>query len=177
MKGGISRLNVILAEVRAERTQSTSNTQSKSNTDLVNNHEADWIDERPEEEHNFAGQEVNDADIPRSFAQYISGDWYKSRRIKEHNDLKRIMLELFISFIQCSYHTSQWGNEGDWDHAFQEDLARCLCDSNSKTVQEMDAVDLNCKCSGQFGIMKSAHLIIDFEMHPARKKLDIEFCK
>ena len=64
MKGGIARLSGILAELRAERTQLTSNTQSTSNTDLLKNHEADWIDERPQEEHNFAGQESNDTDLP-----------------------------------------------------------------------------------------------------------------
>ena len=113
MKGGIARLKGILAEVRAERTQST------SNTDLVNNHEADWIDKRPEEEHNFAGQESNDADNPRIFSEYISGHQYKSRRIREHQDWKVIMQEIFIVFMQCSHKTSQWGNEGNWNHNFQ----------------------------------------------------------
>lgn len=169
-KWGHARLDELFEEWQESKQQSTS-------TDEAFNTTGPFDDEGPDEQSNIPHQEINNPEIPASFVEYISGDRYKSQRIKEHNDWKRIMPEIFISFMQCSHHTSQWGNQGNWNHDFQKDLATCFCDSNSKTVWEMDAVDLNCKCSCEFGIMRSGHLIIDLKMHPARKKLNVEFCQ
>ena len=139
-----SQLDDLYESMQRAKQQSTSNHDEPfENTGLF-----DY--EEPVEQGNIPLQELNTPEIPASFVEYISGDRYKSQRIKEHNDWKSIMQEIFIAFIKCSDHTSQWGNQGNWNHDFQKDLSTCFCDSNSKTVREIDAVDLNCKFSCQF---------------------------
>ena len=119
--------------------------RSESNANQVNNQEPELHHEEPEEDLNYVHQGENNGEAPRNIFEYISGDHYRRSQIKEDQQWKHIIRQIFVAFMQCSNQTSQWGDEGKWNHDFQSDMGKCSCEAGFKRFRTVDTVDLTCE--------------------------------
>lgn len=76
---------------------------------------------------------------PNNFAQYVRGDDYQARRIREYQQWDENLPSMFIAYMQCADLTSEWGDESKWN----TDWKLCRCgDCDMKEERAVDCFDV-----------------------------------
>ncbi|KAH9818794.1 hypothetical protein DFH28DRAFT_887751 [Melampsora americana] len=78
---------------------------------------------------------------PMCLNELVTGDAYRNQRIRENAEWKDIMPKIFIAYMSCLEHTSNWGNAELAFHNFNNENT-CSCSARHKRTRPVDTVDL-----------------------------------
>ncbi|EGG06909.1 uncharacterized protein MELLADRAFT_106399 [Melampsora larici-populina 98AG31] len=70
---------------------------------------------------------------------YFKSVTYQERTLTSEANWKKIIPDLFNSFMMCSLKTRQWGDEATWNSDFNQ---LCACPSWKKSRVDVDVIDL-----------------------------------
>ncbi|KAH9817363.1 hypothetical protein DFH28DRAFT_1124762 [Melampsora americana] len=118
--------------------------QQAGDTEYDHDHDQDGrVEYFQSEESNDEQEAESDPENIHTYVQLVTGNNYRSRRIREHRQWKEIMQKTFIVFMKTSELTSEWGNDSIWNHDFNiEDDCSCGNRPGLKRTRTIDTVDI-----------------------------------
>lgn len=105
--------------------------------DLHNEPDDTDIDEPVINDLNVANDHQEDA-VANNIREYVAGR--TSRRMREERAWDRIMRHMFVTWMQYSSLTSEWGHHTDWNQNYF-DPQSCCCPESAKVERKMDLLD------------------------------------
>lgn len=116
--------------------------------------------QHPNHDQHYNNERANEA--PQNFTQYISSDDYHIRRLREHEQWKKVLRPMFVAFMRCADLTSQGWDERTWNTDFHQ----CHCNDKGEG-RFVDLVDIFsrkkqkikfCKCPDQVRLINMGYI-------------------